>query len=781
MTDSPTSNPPIDPAAVQAQLDRILSSAPFAASDRLQQFLRFIVDESLAGRGGSLKEYAIGVQVYGRGDTFDPKADSIVRSEARRMRGRLAAYYQGPGARDALVVELPVGRYVPTFHQRLVEPAGLATDPFRAQTDGVGEDSSPDEPSPPRRWWPARRGALLALAAGLVLLGVVLAIFVRNWSLEDPPRKVGLLIVPFERRADLPIPAGALETAMEFELGRSRVVQVIPKVRVEDGLRLMKAAVDAPLTLDLAQQVAARDSGIDVILSGWLAQASRGAVLHVSLREAASSRVLGVTQQAFASADDAVGAVGEVAAWLRRTVRDTPAAPRAELERVMTRSLAALEAYQRGMDLLDKGQWLAAEAMFADAVQQDPEFASARIYHAWTLQNIGRSRDQVLEAVRRAEAVANGVSERERLFIRASARDIAGRVEEARALYEALLQQYPDHRLALNNLTLHATGADVAKAAVYWARWADARPNDLDTNFEAAQWLAFRGDDERLARPYLERARALNTSDDREVVIDWLAASGPWRRGDVLPLRDAARRALAIRPSPRHAVQVGLLLQSAGHPSAAERAFEISDLPRVMHRWGLIAALSRGDHDRVVVHAAGLASTRANALSTILLAWAGAIDDADLMAGRRQESMTPGANARQVEALWAAADAERYLSRGETTQARPLLERAHTDLAGTSYPETFIVARSLARLRLGAGNAAGARDLLREAVGARTAAYESGMAFWLACARDLVVLERQAGDALAADRLDRQLATLLEAPRRRSTRAASVFSSLITP
>jgi ATP/maltotriose-dependent transcriptional regulator MalT len=200
---------------------------------------------------------------------------------------------------------------------------------------------------------------------------------------------------------------------------------------------------------------------------------------------------------------------------------------------------------------------------------------------------------------------------------------------------------------------------------------------------------------------------------------------------------------------------------STGHASASERAFAVHDVPRIVHRWGLVAAISRGDRDRIAVHSAGLAPTRANALSTILLAWAGASDQADLMAGRRQESITPGANARQVEALWAVADGERHLLRGETTQARPLLERAHTDLDGAAYPETFIAIRSLARLRLETGDTEGARQLLRRAVAARTAAFESSVPFWLACAQDLIALERRGGDLPGADRLEQQNRTLL--------------------
>ena len=66
-------------------LERILSSEQFSSSSRLSRFLRFVVTETLAGREGTLKEYAIGVSVYDRGQDFEPKSDSIVRVDALKL------------------------------------------------------------------------------------------------------------------------------------------------------------------------------------------------------------------------------------------------------------------------------------------------------------------------------------------------------------------------------------------------------------------------------------------------------------------------------------------------------------------------------------------------------------------------------------------------------------------------------------------------------------------------------------------------------------------------
>ena len=63
--------------AVRQQLNRILASKTFLQVDRLKRFVGFIVGETLAGRGGDLKEYVIGVQVFGKESSFDPRTDPI--------------------------------------------------------------------------------------------------------------------------------------------------------------------------------------------------------------------------------------------------------------------------------------------------------------------------------------------------------------------------------------------------------------------------------------------------------------------------------------------------------------------------------------------------------------------------------------------------------------------------------------------------------------------------------------------------------------------------------
>jgi TolB-like protein/Tfp pilus assembly protein PilF len=100
---------------IVAQLDRILSGRVFRQADRLKRFLTFSVNETIAGRGEHLKEFVIGVEVFGKGPSFDPRSDPIVRVQARRLRAQLARYYHEEGQADEILIELPKGGYTPVF------------------------------------------------------------------------------------------------------------------------------------------------------------------------------------------------------------------------------------------------------------------------------------------------------------------------------------------------------------------------------------------------------------------------------------------------------------------------------------------------------------------------------------------------------------------------------------------------------------------------------------------------------------------------------------------
>ncbi len=173
----------------RAELDAVLRSPQFARAPRLSHLLSYLCQRLFAGETNRVKEYSIGVEVFGRGDAFDQDSDSIVRVEANRLRKRLAEYYAADGAAHALQIAIPVGQYVPEF--RPVVPAA----PAPALAEPVAPPACPAPPgrNPPGRKWIWTRAALVAVA---VL--AVAAAAVEWWRLRQaqPPAPVAVSDVP---------------------------------------------------------------------------------------------------------------------------------------------------------------------------------------------------------------------------------------------------------------------------------------------------------------------------------------------------------------------------------------------------------------------------------------------------------------------------------------------------------------------------------------------------------------------------------------------------------
>ena len=100
-------------AAVRQQLEKILAHGLFKRSERMGRFLRLAVEWSMQGKADELKEYLVGVEVFDRKPTYDPRVDPIVRVEARRLRSKLKAYYESDGRADAILIEFVKGSYAP--------------------------------------------------------------------------------------------------------------------------------------------------------------------------------------------------------------------------------------------------------------------------------------------------------------------------------------------------------------------------------------------------------------------------------------------------------------------------------------------------------------------------------------------------------------------------------------------------------------------------------------------------------------------------------------------
>ena len=139
-----TDRPPGAPfdAQVRAHLDGLLASPHFDASSRSREFLRYVVDETLAGRGAALTQSAIAIGVFRRQADFDPVLDPIVRVQAGRLRRSLERYYLLAGEPQSVRIALPKGSYAPIF--ATATPTSV---PFAARAPQSSAAASPCWPA----------------------------------------------------------------------------------------------------------------------------------------------------------------------------------------------------------------------------------------------------------------------------------------------------------------------------------------------------------------------------------------------------------------------------------------------------------------------------------------------------------------------------------------------------------------------------------------------------------------------------------------------------------
>lgn len=270
------------PEAVRAELDRVLGSESFEASERNRRFLSFVVEETLAGRAERIKAYAIATDVFGRDESFDPQADPIVRIEAGRLRRALERYYLTAGSGNPIRITVPKGSYVPVFTSPVPSPPDGGTGDADERRQAVaGSARATRSPDRLKQGGLALAGfAMLALAA---LLGSFLPLFEPATSGADGRHGPAIFVAPFEREGDF-------STFPSFARGFTREV-IVELTRFNDLF------VFGPETTfsqaengDLQRLV--DEHGVDFVLSGGMTVAGDRFTVSALLSEARSGHYL---------------------------------------------------------------------------------------------------------------------------------------------------------------------------------------------------------------------------------------------------------------------------------------------------------------------------------------------------------------------------------------------------------------------------------------------------------------------------------------------------------
>ncbi len=335
----------LEPEKVRAQLERMLASPTFGTAKSARRFLRYVVEETLAGRGDQIKEYAVGVSVFDRGNAYDPRADAVVRVEAIRLRNRLHVYYQKDGRSDPVSIELPKGSYVPVF-QSLLEEAG-AKPPSRA-TAGT---------------W-AVAGVAVLLILGTVRWG---------WTRTHPVVSVrSIAVLPFENPSgdsSQDYFADGISGGLTEELGRIRSLRVISHSAVSMYAHTAKsrAEIAGELRVDALIEGSVRRAGSKVHLVERVVEARTGRLIGSQRYERDASEIPALER-------DAARSIAEEIRSEYPTLKNTPVD---DIRRV---NPDAYDSYLRGRfysqhQNIEENR--AAILNLEHSVAADPSFASA--------------------------------------------------------------------------------------------------------------------------------------------------------------------------------------------------------------------------------------------------------------------------------------------------------------------------------------------------------------------------------------------------------------------
>lgn len=229
-------------------------------------FLRFVVDRALAGQADQLKEYVVGVAVFGRAEEYDPRLDAIVRVEARRLRGKLDEYYAGDGRNDPVIIRMPRGSYVPVFEQQAAGTVTLSN------------------PGPQQLIPPSTKTARPAYAGLLLMALVAVPLIVLAWragmgtSVGRATPIVTIGVLPFSEYSADPadeLLAARLTDGVTSELARNRALGVASHTSAQQfaGARTPIDEIARALNVELVLEGSAARSGDSVRVEARLVDA----------------------------------------------------------------------------------------------------------------------------------------------------------------------------------------------------------------------------------------------------------------------------------------------------------------------------------------------------------------------------------------------------------------------------------------------------------------------------------------------------------------------------
>jgi TolB-like protein len=354
---------------IRAYVRRLLTAPQFTSTSRRGQLLAYLVDHTLAGDADKINEYAIGLDVFQRPTSFDPRIESLVRTEFSRLRQRLKEYYAEEGRRDPITIEFPPRSYAATFEFR-----GAA----EAAKPAVMPQLVPAAARPSHGLSRALVFAILAIAAGLVAGYLAWKQHAATLAANLPIR--ALVVLPFENDSpnhEAEYIADGITDELTNDLAQWRDLRVVARTSAFafKGKGEDVRQIGRQLNVDAVLEGSFTKDGDQIRVTAQLNRTSDGYDLWSHSYDAQASDLLHVQEEvatAIAAAIHQVGGSGAGSPPQIHLATTNPEALDLYLQAEYQYNIRTPDSLKKAADL------------YGQAVQKDPDFARAYLGEAYS-------------------------------------------------------------------------------------------------------------------------------------------------------------------------------------------------------------------------------------------------------------------------------------------------------------------------------------------------------------------------------------------------------------
>lgn len=390
----------------------------------------------LIERSGQLVNRAeILEKIWGKDVFLD--ADSAVSTAVRKLRRALSDDASRPKYVETVLAK--GYRFIAPVQQDL--PVGGA---FDVSNGGRPERVVSMPAAPPVRVRSHKWAAIVGAAALVIGLAAGGRLFYspKTHALTN---KDTVVLADFANSTGDPVFDDALKQGLAVQLGQSPLLNILPEQKVRSALKQMTRSPDEALTANVAQEVCER-TGSRAYIAGSIANLGGHYVIGLNAIQCATGDALAREQIEAGDKRQVLAALGRATEKLRDKLGESLNSIQkfdVPLAQATTSSLEALKAYSFGLSKFAKGDPAGAVPWFQQAIELDPDFAIAYANLGRAYQNM-RLHDRMVEALRKAFALRNRTSEREKLDISAVYYQfVTFQLEEAIQTCELWAQTYP--------------------------------------------------------------------------------------------------------------------------------------------------------------------------------------------------------------------------------------------------------------------------------------------------------------------------------------------------